>query len=171
MSAQKKIMLLGEIGVGKTSLIRRLLLDRFEGTYKGTLGFDLYTYRIDGVGANGDQTLPLVIWDTDGNVGTNIFRHQIYMEGTSAALIVGDLSRPETFSAMVELANGFSSEYPGRHLAFVLNKADLVEGGRAEMPAALGEFAAPIITTSAKTGDNVTNAFKAAANAILRREG
>jgi Ras-related protein Rab-5C len=170
MSGQKKIMLLGEIGVGKTSLIRRLLLDRFEGTYKGTLGFDLYTYRIDGVGADGRQTLPLVIWDTDGNVGTNIFRHQIYMEGTSAALIVGDLSRPETFSAMVDLANGFATEYPGRHLSFVLNKADLVEAGHAETPPALAAIEAPVITTSAKTGDNVTHAFRAAANAILRRE-
>jgi small GTP-binding protein len=170
MSGPKKIMLLGEIGVGKTSLIRRLLLDRFEGTYKGTLGFDLYTYRIEGVGPRADQTLPLVIWDTDGNVRTNIFRHQIYMEGTSAALIVGDLSRPETFAAMADLADGFTTEYPGRHMAFVLNKADLVEAGRAELPPRLSTFAAPVVTTSAKTGDNVSNAFRAAADAILRRE-
>lgn len=164
-------MLLGEIGVGKTSLIRRLVLNRFEGTYKGTLGFDLYTFKLAGVGADGDDTIPLVLWDTDGNVGTNIFRHDIYMQGTSAALIVGDLTRPETFNAMLELEKGFATHYPGRHVAFVLNKSDLLpEHERSKLPAAIVETQLPLIVTSAKTGDNVENAFRDAANAIIRRD-
>ncbi len=171
MSAPKKIMLLGEIGVGKTSLIRRLVLNRFEGTYKGTLGFDLYTFQLSGVGADGGDTMPLVIWDTDGNVGTNIFRHDIYMQGTSAALIVGDITRPETVETMSELEAGFSAQYPGRHVVFVLNKSDLLtESGHLALPPRLADTGLPIMLTSAKTGDNVEAAFRDTANAILRRD-
>lgn len=170
MISPRKMMLLGEIGVGKTSLIRRLVLDRFEGTYKGTLGFDLYTFKLAGVGVNGQEVMPLVLWDTDGNVGTNIFRHDIYMQGTSAALIVGDVTRPETIDAMIALEKGFSTQYPGRHVAFLLNKSDLAgEAERGVVPGRLAETGLPVVLTSAKTGDNVESAFKAAANAVIRR--
>lgn len=171
MIAARKIMLLGEIGVGKTSLIRRLVLGKFEGTYKGTLGFDLYTFKLGGVGPDGDDTMPLVLWDTDGNVGANIFRHDIYMQGTSAALIIGDLTRPETIDTMLELERGFTTQYPGRHVAFVLNKADLVqEPQRTTVPQRLADTGLSVMITSAKTGDNVENAFRTAANAIIRRD-
>jgi small GTP-binding protein len=170
MSA-KKIMLLGEIGVGKTSLIRRLVLGKFEGTYKGTLGFDLYTFRVNEAGPNRDQTVPLVIWDTDGNVGINIFKNNIYMQGTSAALIVGDLSRPETWPTMLDLATGFQTNYPGRQMAFLLNKSDLAaDTSDKTLPPRMLDMNVPLFRTSAKTGDNVIAAFTAAATAILRRE-
>ncbi len=171
MSARKKIMLLGEIGVGKTSLIRRLVLDKFEGTYRGTFGFDLYTFTVTGAGPNRDQSQPIVLWDTDGNVGVNIFKHDIFTQGTSAALIVGDLTRPETFAIMLELASGFKAHMPGRHAAFVLNKADIAEEmGAVEIPQKLIDTHLPIIKTSAKTGANVKEAFTDAVTAILRRE-
>jgi small GTP-binding protein len=172
VSARKKIMLLGDIGVGKTSLIRRLVLNKFEGTYKGTLGFDLYTFKVDSAGAAGDQSVPLVIWDTDGNVGVNILRHDVYMQGTSAALLVGDATRPETHATMAELATAFLERFPGRPFAFVLNKSDLIEGDPV-VPAALQkhvDMGLPIVHTSAKSGDNVVAAFRTAATAILRRD-
>jgi small GTP-binding protein len=173
MSARKKIMLLGDIGVGKTSLIRRLVLDRIDGTYKGTLGFDLYTFTVGGVGPDGTRNVPLVIWDTDGNIGVNIFRHDVYMQGTAAALIVGDATRPETQDNMVALATAFRVHHPGRHAAFVLNKADLITGAPPSSPALhdLVQSGIPLTLTSALTGDNVVAAFAAAATSILRREG
>lgn len=171
MISARKMMLLGEIGVGKTSLIRRLVLNKFEGTYKGTLGFDLYTFKLGGVGPAGDDTMPLVLWDTDGNVGSNIFRHDIYMQGTSAALIVGDVTRPETIDTMIELERGFTTQYPGRHVAFVVNKSDLIpEAQRSAVPDRLKATGLSVIVTSAKTGDNVEHAFRTAANAIIRRD-
>jgi small GTP-binding protein len=171
MSARKKIMLLGDIGVGKTSLIRRLVLDKFEGTYKGTLGFDLYTFTVDQAGPTGADRVPLVIWDTDGNVGVNILRHDVYMQGTSAALLVADATRPETHAVIAELASAFAENFPGRPFAFVINKTDLLEG-EPVTPAPLQKYVErghPLINTSAKTGDNVTAAFRLAASAILRR--
>ena len=44
---QRKLMLLGEIGVGKTSTIRRLVFDKFETNYKATVGTDIYTVDVE----------------------------------------------------------------------------------------------------------------------------
>ncbi len=171
MTVRKKIMLIGQIGVGKTSSIRRLVLGKFDGVYKGTLSFDLYTYTVTGAGPNGDQDVPLVIWDSDGDLGANVFRHP-NMHGTSAALILGDVTRPDTFTAMANLARGFREHFPGRYAALVLNKIDLIEG---EVPVPtelqpLVDTGMPVIKTSARNGDNVDRAFRGAATSILRRE-
>ena len=172
MDSQKKIMLLGDIGVGKTSLIRRLVLDRFDGDYKSTFGFNLYTYTLGGLGPDGSRSLRLVLWDTDGNLGVNILRHKDVVAGSEAALVVGDPTRPETHAIMAGIATAFRKEYPGRHLVLVLNKSDLVEGAP-QIPPALEPLVAagvPLVRTSAKTADNVETCFRDLATTILRRE-
>lgn len=170
MNQRRKIMLLGDIGVGKTSIIRRFVLGRFEGTYRGTIGFDLFTFEIPGVGAASGEGLPVVIWDTDGNAGLNILRQDTYMRGTSAVFIVGDWSRPETHAQMLEIASGYRRDFTGRPLLLVLNKSDLVDGQRAT-PKVLEPLLAegvPLISTSALTGDAIVPAFQEAGRAILR---
>jgi Ras-related protein Rab-5C len=171
MSQRRKIMLLGDIGVGKTSIIRRFVLGRFEGTYRGTIGFDLFTFEIPDVGPATDPGLPVVIWDTDGNAGLNILRQETYMRGTSAVLIVGDWSRPETHVQMADIANTYRRDFTGRPLLLVLNKADLLDG-QGVTPAVLSPLldeGVPLISTSALTGDSIVPAFQEAGRAILRR--
>ena len=104
--AGKKVMLLGEIGVGKTSLAQRLLFDRFDADYKSTIGVDLYKYDIDIPGEA--APVALVLWDTDGNWGESLFRH-VYVKGATAAVIVGDVSRRSTLETMLQLADGFEA--------------------------------------------------------------
>lgn len=167
----RKLMLLGEIGVGKTSLIRRLVHGRFETEYKSTFGVELYRVPITRAGPNGDQAIELIVWDTDGHFGQSIFRH-VYIKGASAALIIGDLKRRTTLESMVALAESFQEALPGRHFSFIANKVDLVSDGEtAEMPAKLREARQPVLLTSAKTGANVEDTFIQAATSILRREG
>jgi GTPase SAR1 family protein len=164
----KKILLLGEIGVGKTSLVRRLVLDELPSDYRPTMGVDLYRYQLAGSG--GREAVDLVIWDIDGNYGQSIFRH-VYSKGASGALIIGDLSRRPTLDMMVELAEGFQEAMPGRHFSFVLNKLDLVPSkAEAGLPEALRAARQPFLWTSAVTGANVRLAFEAAGAAIVRRE-
>jgi small GTP-binding protein len=167
----RKLLLLGEIGVGKTSLIRRLVHGSFETEYKSTFGVELYRVPITRAGPNGDDALELIVWDTDGNFGQSIFRH-VYVKGASAALIIGDLKRRATLETMVGLAEGFQDALPGRHFSFIANKSDLLaDGEAAEMPAKLRDGRQPILLTSAKTGFNVEDTFTQAATSILRREG
>ncbi len=60
------------------------------------------------------------------------------------------------------------SAMPGRYCGFLVNKSDLT-GAAAELPPALVHSSIPIVRTSAKTGENVKEAFLGAADAIRRR--
>ncbi|MDX2258469.1 MAG: GTP-binding protein [Hyphomicrobiaceae bacterium] len=164
----RKVMVIGEIGVGKSSLVRRLVDDRFSNEYQPTLGADVYTYRVPET--EHAPAVTLILWDTDGNFGETIFTH-VYMRGAAAALVVGDISRPATLTAMRALGRGFASACPGRYLAYIVNKMDLVDAAR--WPDAVGGMLdgaeASVTATSALTGDNVRCVFHDAAAAIVRR--
>jgi Ras-related protein Rab-5C/Ras-related protein Rab-22 len=162
-----KIMLLGDIGVGKSSIAQRLAFERFSTDYKPTIGVDVYRYREPP--AAGHDATDLIVWDTDGNLGDHMFRH-IYMRAASGAMIVGDLTRRETLDSVVQLAEAFSSELPGRYIGFLLNKTDLIEKPETILlPKALVDRPEQRIFTSAKTGRNIVLAFSEAANAMRRR--
>lgn len=163
----RKVMLLGEIGVGKSSIARRLVLDRFEIDYKPTVGVDVYLYDVPDEPSR--PGMRLIVWDTDGNFGDAIFRH-VYMRQANAAMIIGDLTRAATLDAMARLGGGFRDEFPGRHLTFLLNKQDLLPpDARVELPEALMRPGTPVVRTSALTGDNVKDAFRATADVLHRR--
>ena len=104
-----KIMLLGEIGVGKSSIARRLVFDKFEMQYTPTIGVDVYRYIVP-VPEGGTHNL--IVWDTDGNYAEAIFRH-VYMRQASAALVVADIARPETMCTQRSSRRDFASRCPG----------------------------------------------------------
>jgi small GTP-binding protein len=163
----RKVMLLGEIGVGKSSLARRLTFDKFDIDYKPTIGVDVYRYEVPATTER--AAMSLIIWDTDGNFGDAIFKH-IYMKQAAAALIIGDIARPSTLTTMARLADGFAESFPGRHVGFIVNKSDLVpEPESIPLPGALALPGRAIICTSAKTGHHVKRAFIDAADCIARR--
>ena len=166
MSA-RKIMLLGEIGVGKTSIVKRLVFGRFEAEYGPTIGVDVYHYDIPAT--ERAPALKLVIWDTDGNMGEAIFR-SVYVRQASAALCISDATRPETQLTMARLAASFTDEMPGRHCQLILNKTDLVpEGAQEPLPDDIQKLRMPVLRTSALSGRNIENAFHDTAAAIRRR--
>lgn len=163
----RKVMLLGEIGVGKSSLARRLVFDKFEFDYKPTIGVDVYRYEVPDSPTR--PRMSLIVWDTDGNFGDAIFKH-IYMKEAAAALIIGDLSRAPTLDSMVKLGAGFSEAFPGRHIGYIVNKTDLIAAPEAvPLPAEITKAGTSLIRTSARTGRHVAEAFIDAADCIARR--
>ena len=156
-----KIMLLGPIGVGKTSLLRRLVFDTFSYDYKTTIGVDLVSYDVE---LQDGRPLRLVIWDTDGDFGESILTSS-YAAGASGALVVGDATRPQTLARMALLLDGFERTMPRRPTCAVLNKVDLVAPGAAELKL-LGRR--PLIQASAQTGRGVREAFLSLAESIQR---
>lgn len=166
MSA-RKVMLLGEIGVGKSSLARRLVSGKFDTAYIPTIGVDVYSYAVPPEVTG--QPMSLIVWDTDGNLGEAIFSH-VYSRQASAALIVGDVTRRATLDAMVRLGAGFRSAFPGRILLNIVNKTDLLHPAEEpELPAALTQPGAELVMTSALTGARVLDAFYQVAQTIVRR--
>lgn len=164
MTLSAKVMLLGEIGVGKSSLARRFVFDRFEGEYKSTIGVDILSHEI----ALGDgRPLKLMLWDTDGDFGARIFE-TVYIKGASGALIVSDATRPATLAKAARLAAGFAEAFPGRPTRVIVNKIDLadMDGG-----AFAGAGLAPddVVRTSARTGEGVGALFHSMGADIFRR--
>jgi small GTP-binding protein len=164
----RKILMLGEIGVGKTSLSRRLAFGTFGEGYKATLGADIYTYDVDP--PPGGAGFRFLIWDTDGSYGESIFR-QYYARQAQAAMIVGDITRPSTVETMLGLGRLYADIMPGRFFAHVLNKIDLAEDPA--MVHTLERVKAtkvPLYRTSALSGENVAGAFHRAALEIIDLE-
>lgn len=166
----RKIVILGGFGVGKTSLIRRYVLDEFSDVYRATLGVHLYkhsaTLDVDGaeVAAN------LVLWDIEG-VPEPVDQTKRYIAGASGAIIVGDITRPATAETMAEMAFMFERHCPARPIAFAINKTDLAaaEGAEAAFASVVEEFDAPALRTSARTGSEVMGLFNTVSRLILAR--
>lgn len=164
MTLSAKVMLLGEIGVGKSSLARRFVFDRFEGEYKSTIGVDILSHEI---ALEDGRPLKLMLWDTDGDFGARIFE-TVYIKGASGALIVSDATRPATLAKAARLAANFAETFPGRPTRVIVNKIDLadMEGG-----AFAGAGLAPgdVVRTSARTGEGVGALFQSMGADIARR--
>jgi len=165
--AGKKVMILGAVGVGKTSLSHRLAFDKFETNYKATIGVDVYNTTVEIEGEAAGATMQLVLWDTDGDFGMNIFANT-YLRGASAAVVVADATRPATTPYLKKLVLGFKEMLPSRPCAAILNKVDLLPA-LPSMPLeayGLPDFATP---ASALTGHGVRPIFAKLAATILRR--
>lgn len=155
----KKICLIGDFAVGKTSLVRRFTESRFDEHYLSTIGV-----RVSRKAISIDPTinLTLMIWDTAGG---ETFNHIVrtYYQGASGALLVCDLTRTETVTGMLAYATDFQSVNPGAPLVIIGNKLDLagqqmVSLDRlADLARVLG---APAVRSSAKTGEGVDQAFQ-----------
>ncbi len=160
---QKKVCMLGKFGVGKTSLTRRFVEGVFDESYLSTIGVRVSQKMLPPVEtAPGQlQQLTLLIWDIEGFEEDS---PQItnYFTGASGALVIGDLSRPESIAALPEIAKAFRKVCPDAPLVFAGNKIDLVGDG-AEAIARLQTIAksleAPYVLSSAKEGRNVEACF------------
>jgi small GTP-binding protein len=161
-----KILMLGEVGVGKTSLARRLVFNMFDSSYKATIGVDIFDYTMKPEITGLPMDVDLLIWDIDGEYTSDVLRH-IYAEGANGALIVSDVSRPLTQQSAVTLWTGFEREFPGRPAAIVMNKVDLIaDSGERLKPASVG---VDFIWTSAKSGYLVADAFAKIARDCIAR--
>jgi small GTP-binding protein len=159
----KKICLLGDGEVGKTSLIRRYVLDRYDDQYQQTFGAKVCKKTLD----LENVSLTLMIWDVLGQK-TNKSLHSTYYAGANGALLVCDMTRPETFEHLKQWSADLF-EVSGRIPIIILgNKCDL------EMridPLDLENFAATlgcsVMLTSALTGQNVQEAFQALGEKLM----
>ncbi len=172
---RKKITLLGDVAVGKTSLIQRFVYNVFDDRYITTFGAKVtrkpMAYTVEqNPQLPMDTTLSLLIWDL---AGQKAFRkvHQAYYRGAEAALIVCDVTRKGTLHTCDKWAEDLF-EVVGKVPAIMLvNKMDL-EHMRAVTEEEIEEFAKqnnlPYYFTSAKTGNNVECAFDSISQLMLQ---
>ncbi len=165
----KKVCLLGEFAVGKTSLVRRFVYERFEDKYLSTIGVKVSRKNLVVTHLERPVDLSLILWDLAGSEEFNQLRAS-YLRGAAGAVLVCDLTRPDTLARLSGYLEDLRRVSPGAQAILAANKSDLVDGLRLPV-AEVAEYAAalnlPYFLTSAKTGDQVEVLFRQLGQMLL----
>jgi small GTP-binding protein len=158
----KKVCLLGDFSVGKTSLVRRFVYDRFEDKYLSTIGVKVSRKTLSLTHQERLVDLSIILWDLAGSEEFNQVRAS-YLRGAAGILLVCDLTRPDTLYNLQSYLDDMRQVCPTADTILAANKADLKDEQRlstAEIEAYVGELNMPYYLTSAKVGDGVETIFR-----------
>lgn len=167
-----KICMAGEAMVGKTSLIRRFVLQEYDDRYTATLGTKITkkTLRTRDPRTGAAADVNLILWDIMGTPTIRDLLKEAYYHGAHGILVVADLTRKETLR---ELDGWYRSiqTVAGPIPAYVVaNKADLQDQVELKEDAITTYCKArgwPWSYTSAKTGQGVEEAFAGLVQSVL----
>src|SRR5437867_8899944 len=168
-----KICLVGEAAVGKTSLIRRFVLDDFDDKYIQTLATKVsqkeltMTHPFGG----GELTIDMTIWDIMGQKGSRELLKEAYFYGAKGIIAVCDVTRKSTLDDLDDWIEGVYSVTGKVPIQFLANKVDLKdksEFGEPELLQAIRAYDSPFAFTSAKTGENVESGFQSLAERVAK---
>jgi small GTP-binding protein len=156
-----KVCLIGDTSVGKTSLVRRYVMDVFDDKYILTLGTKISKKRLLIKKNKLDINLTLAIWDVMGQkYFTNIFDKAF--KGAKAAILVCDVTREDTLKNILMWESRLKEVTGDIPLLLLANKSDLTgeyEFSETDLQKYSSGLHAPFFMTSAKCGDNVINSF------------
>lgn len=161
---KKKICLVGGFAVGKTSLIQKYVKGIFSENYLTTVGVKIDQRELE----IGDEKILLMIWDLAGRdqfAGVK----KSYLRGASGVIYVADGTRKETLQDVRDEQAEIATEHPDVPALLLLNKCDLeseweVHGEELQD---FQESGITTLNTSAKTGDNIEEAFRTLTELML----
>ncbi len=156
-----KVLCIGPAAVGKTSLLHRFVQGKFSERYEYTMGVDYLSKEVDFSPKN---IARLTIFDLSGQERYKFLRNTFY-KGASGALVVFDLTRADTFEKIKDWVSELKILAGDVPFVLIGNKSDLLKdvGSVIDKDAVdkfVEENTSIYLETSAKTGDNVDEAFK-----------
>jgi len=176
MSSRKavlKVIILGDTGVGKTSIANRYVNNTFTNTYKATIGADIFQKSL----YIEDTQIFLTIWDTAGqerfqSLGPGYFR------GADACILVYDTTNAKSFESLKRWRSEFIQtarpDQPETFPFLVLgNKSDLHnkrQNRREDVDGWCKEYKMVNFETSALNGNKVQDAFLELARITLNSQ-
>jgi len=162
-----KVVVIGEPGVGKTSLINRFAEAKFKTEYKPTLGANIVIKDV----ALENNSIKLLIFDIAGQKKLSEVR-QLYYKGAQGAIIVYDVTRHNTYNAVSEWCSELTNNVGEVPRILIANKVDLGDARKVDSDDG-NDLAQKLncyfFETSAKTGRRVLDAFHNMATELLKR--
>ncbi|OQA42199.1 MAG: Ras family protein [Chloroflexi bacterium ADurb.Bin325] len=171
VALSKKICLLGDFAVGKTSLVRRFVYNLFDDKYLSTIGVKVSRKAIALPGDGEVTELTLMVWDLAGGEEFDQVRAS-YLRGAAGGILVCDLTRPTTLLSLANYARDLRRANPAAQIIVAANKQDLAAQQRIaeeEVSALAEQLVAPYVLTSARTGDCVEETFRYLGRLLLER--
>lgn len=170
---RKKICLVGDFAVGKTSLVRQYVDREFSDKYLSTVGVKISRKMVEFHGSKDTTSVPLelVVWDVEGSNAFN-FVTSSYLKGAHGTIVVADSTRPETIMNTRLHIDSFFAVSPQGCAVIALNKCDLVDAERARslLQGIASDRVLAIRQTSAKTGEGVDALFTIMAKSLMKEE-
>lgn len=155
-----KIILLGDIAVGKTSILSRFCTNTYSSDYKCSIGVE---FKVKSLNVDQSTIADLKIWDTCGDERYRAVTRQYYNE-SKGVILVFDLTNKESFKKLdfwIEDVRVNSPEEAS--IILVGNKSDLVDQRKVSQKE-IAEFAnkkkLDFLEVSAKTGTNISFLFE-----------
>ena len=163
-----KIILVGDSGVGKTSILKKFINNEFNEDIKCTINIDFFSKSIK---IDKNLYTNLKIYDTAGQEKYRALIKQYY-QGTDGIILVFDLTKENSFNKLKSWINEVSDNTEKAQIILVGNKADLIERKIDEETAE--NFAKQrdikYIETSAKEGTNILLLFEELALDINKKK-
>ena len=148
-----KIIVLGDLAVGKTAILDRMIKKHYSYTHNSTIGIEFYIHNV----TNSEYDLCLYFWDTSGDKKFLSITSRYY-EGCVLGIVVFDISRQTTFQNVEFWVNEFRKNNQNKHILLVGNKIDLITRGEVSVED-INELATkldiPYILVSAKNSRNI----------------
>lgn len=165
-----KVCLVGENAVGKTSLIKKFVLDIFDDSYITTIGTKITkkTMTFDG---NEPVKMDMMIWDIMGQASFRSLLQDAYFYGAHGVLAVADCTRSSTVAMLHDWLDSTKQVVGEVPVVFLSNKSDITDQLEVDqdlLDAELGKYNASILFSSAKTGQNVSEAFHTLGEDIMK---
>jgi len=160
-----KVVVVGDGGVGKSSMIQRFCKGNFTDSYKKTIGVDFLERHL----RIGGEDVRMMVWDTAGQEEFDTIT-RAYYRGAKAGIVVFSSTDRESFNNLSKWKKKLEAECNDIAIVLVRNKIDLQpEITQSEGDQLARELGVPMLHTSVKTDTNVGEVFQSLASAHLNR--
>jgi len=123
-----KVVLLGEAGVGKTSIIERYCFNQFPENTQPTIGLSFHSVIVDAKQGSEPIKIGLSLWDFGGQERFQALLPQFIL-GANGALLIFDISQPSTLEKLERWKLILEKYVKNIPIHLIGNKKDLVETG------------------------------------------